>query len=698
MKELLRHRHFKNTVFLALSGALFIFGLGLLWVASLKIPDLSDLTERRVVQSTKIYDRTGEILLYDMGRDVKRTLVPFGDISDYVKKAVVAVEDRNFYTHGGFDFEAFARAVLVDISTLSLSQGGSTISQQVVKNSILTNDKTLTRKLKEMILAIKLDGVLSKEDILNIYLNEIPFGGNLYGVQEASRNFFNKDAKDLTLTESAYLAAIINAPTYYSPYGTHTTELESRKNNVLKEMLDQSLITKEGYDSAKAETVNFSPRENTGGIKAPHFVFLVIDKLREKYGEEALLSGGLKILTTLDYSIQKEAERIAKKYGDINQLQFNADNNAMVAIDPKTGDILAMTGSRDYFDKTIQGNFNAATAHRQPGSTFKPFVYSTLFNKGYTPDTILWDVPTQFATDCAWDNLTTDEDCYSPVNYDDKFRGPLKVRDALAQSINIPAVEALYLAGISDSISLAESMGISSLKDQSRFGLSLVLGGGEVTLLELVSAYSVFANDGVRNPYNPILKVYDAGGQILEESTPSPRRALQEDTARKISDILSDNVARTPSYGAYSPLFIPDRPIAVKTGTTNDYKDAWIVGYGPNITVGAWVGNNENVPMEKKVAGLIVSPMWRELMDTILPKLPAESFGAPTPTDQNLKPILRGDWQTGGAHSLLYWIDKENPLGPTPSNPSRDSQYTNWENAVQSYLRSTQTNKQFFLN
>ncbi|MEK7194068.1 MAG: PBP1A family penicillin-binding protein [Patescibacteria group bacterium] len=698
MKELFRHRHFKNTVLLALSGALFVFGLGLLWIASLKIPDLSDLTERRVVQSTKIYDRTGEILLYDMGRDVKRTLVPFRDISDYVKKAVTAVEDRNFYIHGGFDFEAFARAVLVDISTFSLSQGGSTITQQVVKNSILTNDKTLTRKLKEWILAIKLDGILSKEDILNIYLNEIPFGGNLYGVQEASRNFFNKNAKDLTLAESAYLAAIINAPTYYSPYGTHTTELESRKNMVLTEMLSQGLITKEVYDSAKAEIVNFSHRANTGGIKAPHFVFFVIDELRGKYGEEALLSGGLKILTTLDYGIQKEAERTAKKYGDVNQLQFNADNNAMVVIDPKTGDILAMTGSRDYFDKTIQGNFNAATAHRQPGSTFKPFVYSTLFNKGYTPDTILWDVPTQFATGCAWDNLTTDEDCYSPVNYDDKFRGPLKIRDALAQSINIPAVEALYLAGIGDSISLAESMGITSLKDQSRFGLSLVLGGGEVSLLELVSAYSVFANDGVRNPYNPILKVYEAGGQILEESTPSPRRALQEDTARKISSILSDNVARTPSYGAYSPLFIPDRPIAVKTGTTNDYKDAWIVGYGPNIVVGAWVGNNENISMEKKVAGLIVSPMWRELMDTILPKLPAESFSAPTPTDQSIKPILRGDWQTGGPHSLLYWVDKENPLGPTPSNPSEDSQYTNWENAVQSYLRSTQTNKQFFLN
>ncbi|MHB1330689.1 MAG: transglycosylase domain-containing protein [Minisyncoccota bacterium] len=697
MKERRRRNRLRNIGFIALSGALFVMGLGLLWVASLKIPDLSDLTTRRVVQSTKIYDRTGEIILYDMGQDLKRTLVPFEEISDYVKRAIVAVEDKNFYTHGGFDFEAFLRAIWVDVKTLSLSQGGSTISQQVVKNSILTNDKTITRKLKEAILAVKLDGVLEKDEILNIYLNEIPFGGNLYGVQEASKAFYAKDAKDLTLAESAYLAAIINAPTFYSPYGSHTDDLEDRKNFVLEEMLNQGRITEGEFNSAMGETIEFNPRENSGGIKAPHFVFFVIDWLSEQFGEEALQNGGLRIITTLDYSIQTDAEAIAKKYGEINQTQFNADNNAIVVIDPKTGDILAMTGSRDYFDEDIEGNFNAATAHRQPGSTFKPFVYSTLFNKGYTPDTVLWDVPTQFSTACEWNNFTTDDICYAPVNYDDEFRGPMEIRDALAQSINVPAVKALYLAGISDSIETAESLGITSLKDESRFGLSLVLGGGEVSLLELVSAYGVFGNDGVRNPYNPILQVFDSGGQILEEHTPSPRRALQAETARKISDILSDNNARMPSYGANSVIYIPDRPVAVKTGTTNDYKDAWIVGYAPNIVVGAWVGNNENISMEKRVAGFIVAPLWRELVDKILPKLPKENFISPPPVDQDLKPIMRGDWQSGGAHSILHFVDKENPLGNTPINPANDSQYRNWENAIQSYLNASRVNAPVYL-
>ncbi len=683
-----RRYHTKNIILLALSGAMLVFGLGFLWVASFKIPDLSDLTERRVVQSTKIYDRTGEVLLYDMGQNIKRTLIPFDQISEHVKKAVIAVEDKNFYTHGGFDPEAILRALWVDIKTLSLSQGGSTISQQVVKNSILTTDKTITRKLKEVILALKLDGVLKKEEILNIYLNEIPFGGSLYGVQEASRNFYNKEASDLTIAESAYLGAIINAPTFYSPYGSHKKELDDRKNFVLGEMFKQNLITEEEKDKAIKEVVEFRPRENVGGIRAPHFIFFVIDELRERFGEEALQSGGLRVITTLDYDIQKEAESVAEKYGEINQNQFNADNNAIVAIEPKTGDILAMTGSRDYFDASIDGNFNASIARRQPGSTFKPFVYSVLFNKGYTPDTILWDVPTQFSSGCAWDKFETDDECYSPVNYDDLFRGPIKVRDALAQSINVPAVQALYLAGIRESINLAEDFGITSLKDTSRFGLSLVLGGGEVSLLELVSAYGVFANDGIRNPHNGIIRVYDSKNKILDEKSPEPVRAVGEDTARKISSILSDNVARAPAYGTNSPLYFADRPVAVKTGTTNDYKDAWIVGFTPNLVLGAWVGNNENVPMEKKVAGFIVAPMWRELMDKILPNLPKETFIEPASTDPNLKPILKGDYQTGGFHSILHWVDKDNPLGPIPTNPERDSQYTNWENSVQAYLFS----------
>ena len=680
-------KHRKNIISLGFSAILLVFGLGFIWVASLKIPDLSDLTERKVVESTKIYDRTGEILLYDMGQNIKRTLIPFKDISDNVKKAVVAVEDKNFYIHGGFEFTSFIRAVIANITSISFSQGFSTISQQVVKNSILTADKTITRKLKEVILAIKLDGVLDKDEILNIYLNEIAFGGSLYGVEEASQSFYRKSAKELTVAESAYLAAIINAPTFYSPYGKNREKLESRKNFVLKEMKNQNLISEEEYTKATKEEVLFNPRENTGGIRAPHFIFFVIDSLFDQFGEDALQNGGLKVITTLDYDIQEAAEAVAKKYGEINQKNFNADNNAIVVIDPKTGDILAMSGSRNYFDKDIDGNFNAATAHRQPGSTFKPIVYGVLFNKGYTPDTILWDVPTQFSPACPWDKFETDDTCYSPMNYDELFRGPMKIRDALAQSINLPAVQAVYLAGIKDSIDFAKDLGIQSLGDTSRFGLSLVLGGGEVSLLELVSAYSVFANDGVRNPHNAIQRVYDGNGETISEYSPSPRRVMPEETSRMISSILSDNIARSPAYGLNSTLYIPSRPVAVKTGTTNDYKDAWIVGYTPNLVIGAWVGNNENISMEKKVAGFIVAPLWRELMDQVLPNFNKESFEPMSPIDPNIKPILRGDFSSIGNHSILYFVDKDNPLGPTPMNPSLDPQFENWEKAVSTYVQ-----------
>jgi penicillin-binding protein 1C len=679
-----------SNLFLAIGAlVLFAFGLFLLWVASLRIPALESLNERRVDQSTKIYDRTGEVLLYDLSQDVKRQVVPFEEISSYAKSAAVAIEDKDFYEHNGFDLSSFLRAVLVNVTSLSFSQGGSTITQQVVKNSILTKDKTPTRKLKELILALKLEKVLTKDEILALYLNEIPYGGTIYGIEEASEHFFGKPASGLTLAESAYMVSLPKAPTYYSPFGTHLDELERRKNTVLKEMLDNELITEEEYKAALEEKVVFSERRNTGSIKAPHFVFFVIEELAKKYGEDALQDGGYKVITSLDYSIQKEAEALAKKYGAINEERFRGENNAIVVVDPKTGEILSMVGSRDYFDEEIDGNFNAALGHRQPGSTFKPFVYSVLFNKGYTDRTILFDAHTQFSTSCEPNNLVTDDICYAPGNYDDKFRGPMTIRNALAQSINIPAVKAVYLAGVNNSIDLAEAMGIRSLTDRSQYGLSLVLGGGAVSLLDLTSAYSIFANDGLRNDYVPVLWVEDALGNIIDKHAPFPRRVLSEETSRTISSILSDNAARTPGYGPNSPLYIPDRDVAVKTGTSNDYRDAWIIGYAPNVAIGAWVGNNDNSPMEKKVAGLIVSPLWRELMDKVLPNLPAESFIPPAQEDQSrLKPVLRGD-PGEGPHDILYWVYKDNPRGPIPANPNADSQFKNWEYAVRAWAAST---------
>ncbi len=685
----MRKLHKSNHLLAVGAVILFISGTFILWVASLRIPALESIGERKVEQSTRIYDRTGTILLYDMSRDTRRVPVALTDISDYAEKATLAIEDKAFYSHNGFQFISFLRAIVVNLTSLSFSQGGSTITQQVVKNSILTADKSPARKLKELILALKLEKVLTKDEILVLYLNEIPYGGTIYGIGEASVSFFGKSAADLTLAESAYLAAMLKAPTYYSPYGTHREDLEARKNLVLNEMLINKFISEEELTKAVNEHVEFLPKQNTGSIKAPHFVFFVIEELARKYGEDSLANNGFKVITTLDYQMQIEAETIAKKYGTINQEKFRGTNNSMVAIDPKSGDILMMVGSRDYFDKDIDGNFNVTTAYRQPGSTFKPFIYATMFNKGYTDQTILYDTRIQFSPNCAPDNFTTDDVCYAPVNYDDRFRGPMTIRNALAQSVNIPAVQGIYLAGVSDSITTAKSMGIGSLNDTSRYGLSLVLGGGEVSLLDMTSAYSVFANDGIRNHYNPILWVEDVDGNIVDKYSPFPERVLSEKTSRLITDILSDNVARTPGFGANSALYIPTRPVAVKTGTSNDYRDAWIIGYTPNLVVGAWVGNNDNSPMEKKVSGLVVAPLWREYMENVLPMFPVETFIPREIEDlSSLKPVLRGDWSTGGIHSLLYWVNKDDPRGPIPQNPMSDPQFNNWEYGVSSWARS----------
>ncbi|MEX0919423.1 MAG: transglycosylase domain-containing protein [Parcubacteria group bacterium] len=673
--------------FLAVSTAVLILaGISILWMASLRIPALESISERKVDQSTKIYDRTGEVLLYDMSRDTRRERVSIEDISPHAINATLAIEDKNFYSHNGFQLSSFIRALITNISTMSFSQGGSTITQQVVKNSILTNDKTPTRKLKELILALKLEKVLSKDEIISLYLNEIPYGGIIYGIEEATQSFYHKKASDVTVAESAYLAAMLKAPTFYSPYGQNKDRLEERKNVVLREMLANDFISEEEYEEALNEVVEFKPR-TIGNIRAPHFVFFVIETLAEKYGEDVIQNGGFKIITTLDYSIQEEAEAIAIKYGAINKERFDGENNAIVAIDPKTGDILAMVGSRNYFDTEIDGNFNAALGLRQPGSTFKPFVYAAMFNKGYTDKTILFDTSIQFSTNCAPNNFTTDDRCYAPVNYDDRYRGPMTIRDALAQSVNIPAVQGIYLAGLNNSLQFAQSLGIQSLTDASQYGLSLVLGGGSVSLLDMTSAYSVFANDGIRNSYNPVLWIEDLNGNIIDKHTPFPTRVIPEQTTRLISSILSDNTARTPAYGANSTLYVPDRPVAVKTGTSNDYRDAWIIGYTPNIAIGAWVGNNDNSQMEKRVAGLIVSPLWRELVDKVLPNLAYESFIPPHEEDSSsLKPILSGDWQSGGEiHSILYWVDKDNPRGSIPNNPSRDSQFENWEYGVRQW-------------
>ncbi len=701
------HRHgWRNITLFIGACCLFIGGLVLLWVSTFTIPSLDTLEQRKVSQSTKIYDNTGKVLLYDVYQTKKRTVIPFDSISSYIKQATLSIEDKEFYTHHGIKPTAIIRAVFVNLITLDFTQGGSTITQQVVKKTMLTDDKTPARKLKEWVIALKLDRMVSKDEIFNIYLNEIPYGGSIYGVEEASESYFGKSAQDVTIAEAAYLASMPQAPTYYSPYGKNKNKLDERKNVVLKEMFRDGKISKEEYDAAVAEKVVFLAKEDKG-IKAPHFVMFVKDYLEKKYGQDVLEQGGLKVTTTLNYELQAKAEEIAKKYAFENKKNFNGENDAFVAIDPKTGGILTMVGSRDYFDKEIDGQFNVTTAHRQPGSTFKPFVYAEGFLKGYTPETVLFDLHTQFAAKCAIDNMTSTNGCYAPENYDNKFRGPMTLREALAQSINIPSVKLLYLAGIKDSINLARSMGIQSLGDANQYGLTLVLGGGEVSLLDMTSAYGVFANDGVRNPYTSIVKVEDKNGKILEEISPRPTAVLDPEAARKISDILSDNVARTPGYGANSVLYFSGRDVAVKTGTTNDYKDTWIIGYTPSVVVGTWAGNNNNTSMEKKVAGLIVAPMWRAFMDEVIKTIPNETFPKPQlENSYDIKPVLRGKWQggvsniqsgdageaietlSGGIHSILYWVDRDNPRGPQPTNPSSDSQFERWEYPIRVWAQS----------
>ena len=719
-KRVFKNKHTrKNIILLAASVFILVAGLGMLFLFSMKIPDFSAFNDRKVVNSTQIYDRTGEVLLYDIHEDIKRTYVPLDQMSLNIKNATVAIEDSEFYNHSGVRVSSTLRAILSHIFHIGIGGGGSTITQQLIKNTLLTNETgygRYVRKVKEWVLAIKIDNSMSKEAILENYLNEIPYGGSIYGIEAASKTYFNKKALDLTLAEAAYLASIPQAPSILSPYGKHRDRLEARKNLVLSRMLDLGLISKDEYNRAKNEVVAFMPK-NASGIKAPHFVFFIKEYLEEKYGNQAIEYGGLKVTTTLDAELQAKAEELVKQGALENERDWNGKNAALVAIDPKTGQILAMVGSRDYFDKAIDGNYNIATAERQPGSAFKPFIYATAFNKGFTANTVLFDVPTEFSTGCdPYGNPLggrSKSDCYMPGNYDGKFRGPMTLRNALAQSINVPAVKLFYLAGPSDSLHTAEEMGITTLGDVGRYGLTLVIGGGEVSLLDITSAYGVFANSGIKNPYTGILKVEDLKGHVLEEFNPKPVEVLPKKTALLISDILSDNNARIPTFGANSPLNVPGFDVAAKTGTTNDNKDAWTIGYTPTLVVGVWAGNNDNTIMKKGGAAL-AGPIWNKFMTEALKVLPNESFEAPDLSDDAYKkPILRGQWQGGetfvidkisgklateftppeareeraitSVHSILYWIDRSDIMGPPPADPYSNPQFKNWETAVQNW-------------
>lgn len=601
-----------------------VFMLLLFAVYAKDLPNPTTIANRSIAQSTKILDRNG-ILLYEIFRDERRTVVKPDEISTFLKDATVSVEDGDFYKHHGVDLVSIFRAAYENTFGHSkYTQGGSTITQQYIKNALLTDEKKLSRKIKEAILAVEIETIYDKQEILAGYLNEIPYGNNAYGIESAARTYFNKSAKDLTLSESATLAAIPQRPSYFSPYGDHLTELFKRKDYVLDEMVRRGFITAAQAAEAKAaaptlQSPSFAARNES--IKAPHFVFYVRDQLVKELGddqeaEQKLASGGYTITTTLDYEIQKMAETAMTNNFD-KASKYGATNAGMVVVDPNTGDILAMVGSLDYFNDKF-GNVNVTTSPRQPGSSFKPIVYATAFKGSYSPANILFDLPTDFGN-------------YKPSNYDGGSRGPVTIRQALSWSLNVPAVKMLDLVGIDEALKTAKDLGITTLNDRERYGLSLVLGAGEVELVEMVHAYSVFAHAGDKMPLTSILKMIDKDKKTMIDITDKERKGdqvLDPQVAWLMADVMSDNATKAPVFG--NSLVIPGHQVAAKTGTTQSFKDAWTIGYTPQIAAGVWVGNNDGTEMKRGADGSVVAaPIWRAFMNAFLADKENAPFARP---------------------------------------------------------------------
>ncbi|MBI5221950.1 MAG: PBP1A family penicillin-binding protein, partial [Candidatus Magasanikbacteria bacterium] len=619
----------------------------------------------------------------------------------YLINGVIATEDTEFFQHKGVRPLSILRALVYGVFTNKRIGGTSTLTQQLVKNAILTNERKISRKIKEIILSIRLEQKYTKEQILKIYFNEIPYGSTNYGVESAAQSYFGKHVSDVTLAEAAALAGLPKAPSFYL---NDLSKLKDRRDFVLERMVAEGYLSRSEADAAQAEPLNI--KQKIENIQAPHFTLYVKGQLVNLFGEQLVDTGGLKVITTLDWEKQQAAETAIKE-NEKNLLEAGANNAALVAMDPKNGQILSMVGSRDFFDEKIDGQFNVATlGKRQPGSSFKPIIYAAAFEKGYTPDTVLFDVLTNFAVSGK---------PYQPVDYDSKERGPVSMRQALQGSLNIPAVQTMYLVGQNQSVEFAKKMGYTTLSE-GQFGLTLVLGGGEVKLLEHVRAYSVFANNG--NKFEPvsILRVEDNTGDILFEwKKIKGEKALDEKITATISNVLSDDASRAFMFGAGGTLTLPDRPVAAKTGTTNNYVDAWTIGYTPSFAAGVWAGNTDNTPMKQgyggnKVAGVI----WNKFMLEALKNSPVETFPDLPPNDAE-KPILRGS--TGGsiklmidkltgklatsstpekyiversylpAHSILHYVNKDDPRGPALENPADDPQYQIWENAIQDWVK-----------
>ncbi len=614
---------------------------------SRELPNPNTLLERSTELSTKLYDRNGTPI-FEVYGDKNRQLITLDKVSPNIIHATLATEDAEFYLHRGYSLRGMARAVKNMIKG-GETQSGSTITQQVVKNAVLSQEQTLSRKIKELILSLQIENKYDKDQILQMYLNETPYGGQNYGIVTAAKTYFNKDPMDLTIAEAAYLAGLPQRPSYYSHFGAHPEAGIERKNYVLYLMKERGwtqgdgkryFLSEEDYEAAKNEELKFQAAMTP--FKAPHFVFYVKQLLAEKFGEEAVEQGGLQVTTTIDLNLQDKAQEIVyQEVENTKNLNMNVGNGALIAIDPKTGQIIAMVGSKGYFlpmepedcisgttgenSCTFEPNLNVTLASRQPGSTIKPITYANMLMQGYTAAFPFLDVPTTF------EGASPDKP-YVPVNYDGKFRGPMSLRKSLGNSLNIPAVKALKIGGIDSMIDLAEKMGISTLKERERYGLALTLGGGETKLLEMTNAFGVFANKGIYHEPVAILEVKDGKGNTLYKWRDNGgSKALTEEVAFLISDILSDDGARSEAFGFGSLLHISGYQVAVKTGTTDDKRDNYAIGFTPSISVGVWVGNNNNDQMNPSVASGITgaTPIWNKFMKEFLKEKESEKFEPP---------------------------------------------------------------------
>ena len=661
------------------------------------LPDPKNFQERKIAQSTKIYDRTGKILLYEIHGEQKRTVINLDQISPYIIKTTIAAEDHRFYQHHGFVLSSIARALVHNLFHPTDLQGASTITQQLARNTFLTTQKTIIRKIKEAILTIQIERHYTKNQILEMYFNQINFGYSNYGIEAASEFYFNKAAKDLDLAEAAYLTGLIQSPNYLSPYGSHFEQLEQRKNWVLSRTEILNYFPKKEVEKAKQEKVAFATQ--SFGFKAPHFVMYVRDLLYDQFSEEDLEQGGYTIITTLDMNLQNIAEETVTKYGNYNEKNIGAKNLALLAEDPQTGQILAMVGSRDYWNMEAEGNVNATLSIRQPGSSFKPIVYATAFKKGFLPESVIFDTALNGMTA----NFSTDpNNPYLVTNYDNKTRGPVTFRQALAQSLNIPSVKILYLAGIQNVIQTAKDFGISTLTEPpEHYGLSLVLGGGGVKLIEMVHAFTVFSQEGIFHPQTAILKIENSQGNVLQDFSLQNKQIIDSQIARLINSVLSDNISRAPTFGWNNKLYFPNFDVAAKTGTDSQYRDAWTLGYTTNLAAGVWAGNNDRSPVAPSGApgAMVAAPCWHEFMEKAFEFYPPGQFTKPLPynASQIPKPMINGQYlinreykniNTGEIktvkelHNILYYVDKNNILGPTPTIPNNDPQFWNWETPV----------------